>query len=434
MSNDTSSIDCGTEVLEEVSVLYVEDSLDIAEEIIAILKRNIKTLFTASNGKEGLELYKEKLPDVVITDIRMPVMNGIELAREIKKINPKTPIIITTAFNDQEYFLNSIDVGIDAYILKPVNPTKLINALTKHSCQLFNEREIERKNRYIEFIFDSSPTFMVTTNGSEVEYVNATFLNALGYASLENFQNDNASLQDYFARVDNLGSPFKANFNCWEYMENSPDESHIVYIKLPGTDTKLPNAYIIYQNHFPELHKNIFTFTDVSQIEKERLDNLSEAQRDPLTGAYNRKGFYCKVADELARAHRYGIKTSLTIYDIDHFKLINDTYGHQVGDSVLKELTNLIMEQVRSSDVFCRWGGEEFIIFTPHTDVENIERLAEKLRKKIEGFPFQGVKNITCSFGVTQYIGGEDCEDLIKRADDALYKAKNGGRNRVVAI
>ncbi len=162
-------------------------------------------------------------------------------------------------------------------------------------------------------------------------------------------------------------------------------------------------------------------------------DHLKQlANTDALTGVYNRRRFNEVIHLELSRARRYGAPFSLIIFDIDHFKQINDTYGHQAGDQVLLKLALLVNGNIRNTDVFARWGGEEFTILAAHCDDECPSNLAEKLRRLIEAYAFAEVGHITCSFGVTRYHQGDDHESIVNRADNSLYLAKESGRNRVV--
>jgi diguanylate cyclase (GGDEF)-like protein len=157
------------------------------------------------------------------------------------------------------------------------------------------------------------------------------------------------------------------------------------------------------------------------------------AATDPLTKIFNRQVFTSIMEAETHRASRYERPFSLIMIDIDHFKKVNDTYGHLVGDRVLKKLAQLVQGLNRDSDVFARIGGEEFVIMSTETDLEGARLHAERLRKAIEEHVFDTAGHITCSFGVAQFRRGEDrVETLIKRADDALYRAKKLGRNRVV--
>jgi diguanylate cyclase (GGDEF)-like protein len=156
-----------------------------------------------------------------------------------------------------------------------------------------------------------------------------------------------------------------------------------------------------------------------------------KASTDPLTGLYNRSKFDEALTSAMTRAKRYGTPLSLMLYDVDHFKLVNDSRGHQAGDSVLIRLSQIILLDIRNSDLLARWGGEEFAILAPDSDGEMARQAAEKLRSTIERTTFDEVGSITCSFGVAQYAQGDSAESLIARADHALYQAKANGRNRV---
>ena len=157
------------------------------------------------------------------------------------------------------------------------------------------------------------------------------------------------------------------------------------------------------------------------------------ADIDYLTGIYNRSAFQTHLDSEISRIQRLENKQHLSVllFDIDNFKLINDKHGHTVGDEILKELCKLISANLRKHDTFARWGGEEFVIIAPNTDISGACRIAEKLRHEIAEHHFNRVGEITSSFGVTEYSDGELVRDLIHRADGALYRAKGSGKNRV---
>lgn len=156
------------------------------------------------------------------------------------------------------------------------------------------------------------------------------------------------------------------------------------------------------------------------------------ATTDDLTGAYNRRWFGEVIKYEVHRAVRYADTLSLVMLDLDHFKKVNDTYGHHAGDEVLKTVADIVKGNIRATDIFARVGGEEFTVLAPATHLEGAEVVAEKLRKRIERRTFETVGTLTASFGVAEFNRDEAVDALIKRADDALYEAKKHGRNRVV--
>jgi diguanylate cyclase (GGDEF)-like protein len=155
------------------------------------------------------------------------------------------------------------------------------------------------------------------------------------------------------------------------------------------------------------------------------------AATDNLTGALNRTKFGVIVEREMEMVKRYNQLLSMIILDIDHFKIINDRYGHTVGDSVLKTIADIVRKNTRKTDYFMRWGGEEFIILSSETNLDKEYKLAEKIRQAIENHKFENVGKITVSVGVAECKNTDTENSFIKRADDALYKAKEISRNRV---
>jgi len=184
-------------------------------------------------------------------------------------------------------------------------------------------------------------------------------------------------------------------------------------------------------DHEQNLVGYVLTLRDVT--ERKRLEDQLRmaATIDKLTAIYNRQTLDDLLSREIARAHRYKTPLSLIMADIDHFKHINDTYGHQVGDKVLQAIAGTFRSSIRLSDVAGRWGGEEFMIIAPQTSKASAAAMAEKLREIIETHSFYHDESVTISLGVTELKEGDTLESLVRRTDEALYKAKNLGRNRV---
>ncbi len=203
----------------------------------------------------------------------------------------------------------------------------------------------------------------------------------------------------------------------------SPGDSVLIENRMEGLMKKVRDPYL--KERFKEI-KRLFS------AKKRSLSEL--AYRDSLTRLHNRRSFEEKLAEEWKRQRRYKRPLSLIMIDIDHFKKVNDTYGHQKGDSVLRTIAGIINENVRSTDFPCRYGGEEMAVILSETSLDNAAVTAEKLRalvelrvKEIEGF------KVTISLGASTYIESmNEPVDLIKAADGCLYKAKNSGRNKVV--
>ncbi len=187
------------------------------------------------------------------------------------------------------------------------------------------------------------------------------------------------------------------------------------------------------------IHALLKKYRESEQLHLLELENLSKTleqqnQRDRLTGAYNRSHFSAELSTEKARSDRYLTPLSIILFDIDHFRSINDKLGSSAGDTVLKDLVALVKDNIRKTDIFARWGGGEFAILAPGVNLEQGRLFAEKLQILIEGSSFSINKPVTCSFGVSFYQPSEDLEAFVQRADAALQQAKERGRNRCVAL
>lgn len=163
------------------------------------------------------------------------------------------------------------------------------------------------------------------------------------------------------------------------------------------------------------------------------MELLQLSARDPLTGIYNRKKFDDSLDECIDSARRSGDPLSLVIFDVDDFKTINDQLGHLVGDNVLRVLAAAVRNVVRDTDIFARWGGDEFVILLPNTDLAEAERVVDRIRKSVKDLCPAAPDGITCSFGVARYEAGDSKESLVRKADDRLLQAKMGGKGRIVS-
>jgi diguanylate cyclase (GGDEF)-like protein len=218
----------------------------------------------------------------------------------------------------------------------------------------------------------------------------------------------------------------------WKLLVVSPVEgifaSRVLGIALTLLATIMLLIYVIARDRAVHDHVQMDRRLELEELARD-LD--FKATTDPLTGLSNRLKFDQALSAEIRRARRFDVALSLVIYDVDHFKQINDAYGHQAGDQVLIKLSGFVAKRMRETDLLARWGGEEFVILLPLSDASMAERFAEILREAIATLYFDHGKPVTCSFGVAQLAAGESAERLVARADEALYRAKLNGRNRV---
>lgn len=210
------------------------------------------------------------------------------------------------------------------------------------------------------------------------------------------------------------------------------DNSERVLLDARGKE--IPVIKTVMPITFREHKYLIETFIDIRGRKKmdEELKRL--ATTDILTGAYNRTLFDEIIGREIERVKRYRNPLSVIMLDVDNFKQVNDTFGHNAGDSVLKKIADIVRRVMRKVDYFMRWGGEEFLIISAETDREQAYTLAERIRKRIGKYKFDHIEKITISCGVAEYRARDSENSLIKRADDAMYTAKRAGRNRVVVF
>lgn len=425
----------GTDYLDGLKILYVEDEPSIRESLIRFLKRRTGELYVASNGEEGLVLFKRHNPDIVITDIRMTVMDGFDMITHIRAVNQEIPIIITTGYSDEEFYQKAIDLSVDKYIKKPINLKDLMNIIQRSARAITQHREIEAQSQLIKNILDISQNLMLITDGKNISYINRSLLRFSHCMDLEDFNSTHSGLDGLLVPFDNAFYKGK-RFEEWvRYAASSTEVNKlIVYMQEPDLPEADIFAYLLQINKFPSGSDILISFSDITNIEKEKLHYKELAQYDELTKIYNRKKFNDELSKEIDRAIRYDHPLSLAMFDIDHFKNINDSFGHPVGDFVLKEVVHVVNKEIRKSDIFCRYGGEEFCLLMTATKLEMAYDTADRIRKVLEEHVFGDVGTVTCSIGVAEYRQDDTPESFVKRSDDSLYNAKQSGRNKVVAL
>ena len=262
------------ESFKDITLLYVEDDAMTLEEISYFLEKYVKKLIVAKNGEEGLELFKLHNPDMVITDIQMPVMNGLDMAKKILQINPSVPIAVTSAYSDSEYLINAIEIGIDKYILKPVNMMEVLAVVYKSLHLSFSTKNYEE---YIQFILDSNPTFMFIMNSNKVEYANKNLLNLLGYENVELFNEQIKECKELFEFDDLV-----IEDNYLEYIMKNSHKKFLVNLKNKNCEVYYDRKFYVSYKYFETMKKSVFIFTEesssnlleINEIVKDLVDDI----------------------------------------------------------------------------------------------------------------------------------------------------------------
>jgi len=411
--------------LKNMKILYVEDDLLMQEIIIEMLEDEVEELHVAENGQEGYYLYEDLKPDIVITDEIMPVLSGLDMAIKIKQKNPKQKIVLLTAFSDLTTLKKAINSDIDKLFIKPL--TDFADFLAKLE-DIANHISIEKDNAYKnqmlkekDKMVDESVIYSSSDLDGNVIDISKAFLELSGYSKEEVLgRNHNIFRgQDYDKEVfKKMWKALVANQQWKGEIKNLTKDGVEYWI-----DVKIEPLY-------DESGKKIGYKSikkDITAIKK--VEFLSE--HDPLTGIYNRR----KIDEELKKyknqMDRYDTECSIIITDLDKFKEVNDKYGHTIGDKILQEFSKVLKQNIRTTDIVARWGGEEFMIIAPNLNINAAYNLAEKLRKKIESHIFYNNLKITSSFGISLLKKEKDILESINEADNALYSSKKQGRNMV---
>lgn len=448
-------------------ILVVDDIVANVRLLEARLTAEYYSVETVTNGQQALDMLAASPFDLVLLDVMMPGLDGFEVCRRIRA-NPKIaqlPVIMVTALDQTTDRIRGLEAGADDFLTKPVSDVQMITRVKslirlKLLTDELNLRAsqgsigIDHALSYAELTADAVPRILlVDDRRSSYERVasvlacecvveietsahEATFRAAEGNYDLVLV---NLSLSDFDAlRLCSLLRSIERTRTLPILLLTEPDES----ARLQRGLELGVNDYLIRPIDSNELLARART-----QIRRKRYtDRLRDcvqhtmelALTDELTGLNNRRFLDNHLTALIERANERRNDLSLLLIDIDYFKKINDTYGHSAGDTVLKEFSQRIRRNLRSVDLACRFGGEEFVVVMPETDFEFASIIAERLRSiiAIEPFPIENGAHfidVTISVGIARLEGADDTpERLLKRADEAVYRAKSAGRNRVV--
>lgn len=405
-------------------VLYTEDDPTTRIAVEYHLKEAVQTVTVAANGAEGLELFIRHTPDIVITDINMPVMDGLTMASKILEIDPDIPIIVLSGINDSDYLFKAINLGIRHYETKPLQFEKLLQTLenaSRHKAYLSHLR-------LSAAVFDhTQEAIIVTGHDTTILDVNRAFTTITGYSKdevvgqkttlLKSGRHDEQFYRDLWATLHEEGS---WQGNIWNKKKNGriyPEWLNIATVK----------------DHNGTVQNYIAIFSDITQLKEneKRLEFL--AHHDTLTALPNRVLLTTRLEHTLETCHRLGSRAAVCFVDLDNFKHINDSYGHDIGDEVLKEAAKRLQSVLRANDTLARLGGDEFVfVFEDLHSPDEMGLVSERILESLHP-PFvidDKTFMIGSSIGISIYPDdGNTASVLTKNADTAMYAAKNAGKN-----
>ena len=448
-------------------VLIVDDIPTNVRLLEARLTAEYYDVVTANSGPQALEICQTTDVDIVLLDVMMPDMDGFEVCKRLKA-NPRThhvPVLMITALDQPSDRVRGLEVGADDFLTKPVDDMQLM-ARVKSLVRLksltdeLRARALTGQQIAIEDALRAMD--QITTSAGSILVIDTDARHAeriKGYLTPEHKVDVLTQPADAVFQV--TGAQYELVLIAMALDDFDPlrvcsqirtlEHTRTLPIILMSDDVDKPRvvrALDLGVNDFISrpIERNELAARVRTQIRRHRYaqelrqsvnNTMALAVTDDMTGLYNRRYFDRHLGVMLGKAQAQDRDMAVMILDIDHFKSVNDTHGHDIGDAVLKEFSLRLKRNIRGVDLACRFGGEEFVVLMPDTDFRQAEAVAERVREAVaeRGFEVGTTRPlaVTVSVGVTLHESLADTpETLIKRADVALYRAKREGRNRVV--
>ena len=447
-------------------ILVVDDIEANLRVLEAKLTAEYYEVMLAQDGPTGLAMAASEQPDIVILDVMMPGMDGFEVCRRLKEdpVTRHIPVVLVTALDGRADRLAGLEAGADEFLNKPIDDVMLfsrVRSLTRLKTVIDELRQREDSGRRIGVIAGAAARLAGTggrivicdDNERQAQRIAAELavehrplietdperahLTCRGPADLL-IINANAKSFDGLRLAAHIRSD-EITRNLPILIAIDPDERPRMVKALElGINDVLPRP-IDPQELSARVRTQIKRKRYTDFLRQNLDQSLELAVTDQLTGLHNRRYMVGQLNALVARAAKGGDPVGALLIDIDHFKKINDNFGHDVGDEVLREFAVRVATNVRAIDLPCRYGGEEFVVIMPGASLAAAERVAERIRLHVSGSPFRvaGGKElltVTISIGVAASLGENDKpEALLKRADEAVYEAKTSGRNKVIS-
>ncbi|MCT7912280.1 PAS domain S-box protein [Arcobacter lacus] len=387
------------------------------------------------NTGKLLEYSKQAQKYLGYTNEEMENLTVLDLDRDLKTIEQYQEIVSTIKYDTT--FIERVhkrkdgsfyDAAISLVKIKLDGQEFIYFSARDVTNERIVQKKLEESYKNLERLIESQQNIVILTDGEYIKFANQKFFDFLGFENLENFRKYHKCICEFFLEKDKF---FYKRDNSWLKEIKTVEESKRI-VSMIGQDFK-EHAFSVSVNSFDD-ETMIVSFTDISQTILKNISLEEKIIRDKLTNAYNREFFdknYKRLIHDYNTNHS---KLAVAMLDIDHFKLVNDTYGHDVGDEVLVQFVEVINNSSRKNDILIRWGGEEFILILQLNSENALPKILENLRKAIEQYNFPKIGKKTCSIGGTIYEENEDILKTIKRADEAVYDAKAAGRNKVIIV
>ncbi len=448
-------------------VLVVDDVPANIKLLEVKLSNEYYDVVSAKDGFEAISQAKQHKPDIILLDVMMPGMDGFETCRKLKEdpVVSHIPVVMVTALSDIADRVRGLEAGADDFLTKPINDIALfarVKSLLRIKVLLDELRLRDKTVAQMGVLNENQNTFTQDVSGSRIIVIDddAVQLKRLSDRLMQDYEvemvarpqgaeslavNGNFDLIIVSTQLADMdGLRLASHFKSLEETRSVPvlmlvdeDDSRAM---LKGLELGV-NDYIIMPVDYNEMAARVKTQIRRKKYQDALKSNyqqtISRSITDGLTGLYNRHYLNTHLDNLVRQSLNNNKPMSLIILDMDHFKSVNDTYGHDIGDQVLKQFADIVIKSIRSSDLAARFGGEEFVVLMPETDHQQAKDAAERIRKTLETTALKVTHEVeqiskTVSIGVSFMNDmGDTGQSMLKRADEALYRAKNGGRNKV---
>lgn len=404
------------------TILIVDSEVSVRDAVKSFLKDKFKAVYIAEDGKEGLKLYSKYHPNILVTDIKVPFINGLELISKIKKVDKAIKVIILSATAETKVFMKAIDFGVNEYIPKPLSQQNLLITIHKVIAKTMEEDKIRFHCKLMQNAIESEKSLILVKSPKNILFVNRAFLEFFSVKDLTQFKNSKKDISHYF-----ISSSKRLNSENWEELLSEVEYGERVKILDKFSRERI---FIINSNRVSNFSREyVISLTDITKDAKkaEELSHYDNLTKTLVKEYFQEEAKYI-INDSLEKERAI----SLMLIYIDNFTNINKKYGNTIGDIVLSEIISTIKSKLKEPQMIGRIAGAQFGILMPDFNIKDSIDLARELKSAIGKLEIVEIEDrVTLSFAISSLKNSDNYESIVGRVEKLLFKMINQSENKI---